>query len=222
MIRSIRKFLEPNKNPLRTKIEKINAFYPYDIPLINLTYTVIDLETTGLKPFQGDEIIAIGAVKIINGNITRPTFHAYVNPQREIPEIVQRLTGISPKTVQNAPPLINTLTTFLDFADNSVIVGHSVNFDLAFLNKHLTSLTGKKLTPRILDTVDLGLYLFPREPNYSLENFAQKFAISLRGRHTALGDAIICAKVFLNFLKILELKNINTWWQLSQEIYKVL
>ncbi|GAV21808.1 3'-5' exonuclease [Carboxydothermus pertinax] len=222
MIKSLKKFFDINQSPLRPKIDSLNAFLPYDIPLTKLNYTVIDLETTGLKPYQGDEILSIGAVKISNRKILRPAFHAYVNPQREIPEIVQKLTGIRQKTVQNAPPLKKTLDSFLMFSQNSVIVGHSVNFDLAFLNKHLSIWTGKKLNPRLLDTVDLGLYLFPREPSYSLEHFAQKFSISLKGRHTALGDAVICAKVFLNFLKILEKRNINTWWHLFREVYKVL
>jgi len=222
MIKSLKKFLEAKENKLRSKVEKLNNFFPYDVPLSQLTYTVIDLETTGLKPYQGDEILSIGAVKIIDRKICRPAFHAYVNPGREIPEIIQKLTGIKPPLLQNAPPIAKTIDALLDFAQNSIIVGHSVSFDLAFLNKHLNSLAGKRLSPRFLDTLDLGLYLYPREASYALEHFAQKFLISLKGRHTALGDAIICAEVFLNFLKILEKSNINTWWKLSRELYKVL
>jgi len=222
MIKAFWKFFELKENKMRQKIFSINNFFPYDVPLGNLSYTVLDIETTGLKPYHGDEIISLGAVKIINLQISRPALHAYVNPKRELPQTIQNLTGIKPAMLKNAPPLSKTLNSFLDYAQNTILVGHSLNFDLAFLNKHLIPLTGKKLSPKFLDTLDLGMYLFPHEKSYALEAFARKFAVDLKGRHTALGDAVICAKVFLNFLKILEKININTWWKLSRELYKVL
>ncbi|MCU0838035.1 MAG: exonuclease domain-containing protein [Rhodospirillales bacterium] len=181
-----------------------------DTPLSKLHYTVLDTETTGLDPAGGDEIIAIGAVRIVNGRILkRETFDVLVNPRRVISRESQAIHGISPAMLRTMPGIEDVLPKLARFVEDSVIVGHNIAFDMRFLAKKEAE-TGVKFTNPVLDTLLLELIAHPNIEDKSLEAIAGRLGITITGRHTALGDAMATAEVFLALLPMLAEKGIST------------
>jgi DNA polymerase-3 subunit epsilon/ATP-dependent DNA helicase DinG len=159
-----------------------------------LTHVALDLETTGLD--QGrDTIIEVGAVKF-EGDRILDTFQTFVNPGRNIPEFVQRLTGISNNQVKRAPFFSSVADELGDFVENHPIIGHNVSFDLGFLGAH-----GLPLQNLPYDTWDLASVLLPNSPQYSLGFLSDYFGVSHVDRHRALGDARATYHVFIELLR---------------------
>lgn len=176
---------------------------------------MIDLETTGFYPSGGDEIISIGAVLIRGGRIYRRlSFNRLVNPYRNIPEEVIRLTGISPNQVSKACSIYKVMPDFLSFIDGNVLIGHMINFDLSFLNRKL-KLCRTKIYNKSLDTANLAKALLPTLSDYSLDGLLTRFNIGNEGRHTALGDALLTAQLFLALLELGFEKNTARWCDLD-------
>lgn len=173
------------------------------------TYTVFDLETTGLKP-KNSEIIEIGAVKIQQGEII-DKFSTFVKPQNKIPAQITDITGITNKMVSDAPLIAQVIEDFLEFADNTVLVAHNADFDYGFLLKHLES--GDRYP--VLDTLGLSRALLPELKSHSLKSLVSHFNIQLDNHHRALDDAQATGEIFLNLMlrvserEIIELEDIN-------------
>jgi len=183
--------------------------------LSGIDFAVIDLETTGFYPSGGDEIISVGAVLIRRGRIHRKlSFDRLVNPYRDIPETVVRLTGICPNQIREAGSIYQVLPEFLSFIGGHVLIGHRVQFDLGFLNCKLKSCRAK-IYNQSLDTADLAKALFPLLPDYSLDGLLARFGIGNKGRHTALGDALLTARLFLTLLDLGFEKNAARWGDLD-------
>jgi DNA polymerase-3 subunit epsilon len=181
-----------------------------DATLGELSYTVIDTETTGLNPSEGDEIIALGAVRIVNGRILRrENFDYLINPCRTISEAAVAIHGISPEMVRGMPTIDQVLPRFYRFVEDTVIVGHNVAFDMRFLTLKEAQ-TGVKFTHPVLDTLLLAYLVHPNQEAQSLEAIAQRFGIVATGRHTALGDALTTAEIFLALIPLLEERGIRT------------
>jgi ATP-dependent DNA helicase DinG len=142
----------------------------------------IDLETTGLD-VATDKIIEIGAVKMQEGEILEE-YATLVNPHMSIPERTTLLTGIRPEDVVGAPSIRDVLPDLLEFVGDAPIIGHSVGFDLSFLNKN-----GVFTSNTPLDTYDLASVLLPTAPRYNLHSLTMAFAIELEDAHRALDDA---------------------------------
>ncbi len=154
----------------------------------------VDLETTGLDQDR-DTIIEVGAVKFQGGQVI-DTFQTLVNPGRNIPEFVQRLTGIKPSQVSRAP-FFNTIAGELgDFLENHPVIGHNVKFDLGFLASH-----GLQLQNPAYDTWDLASTLLPHAQQYSLAYLSDYFKVELRNHHRALADASATHQVFVELLR---------------------
>jgi DNA polymerase-3 subunit epsilon len=184
-----------------------------DLPLDAITCTVIDTETTGLEPDRGDEIIAIAAVRIVNGRILRgEVFDTLVNPQRPVPEASAAIHGITAGMLRGAPTINAVLPRFVRFVEDTVIVGHNVAFDLRFLAAKQAA-TGITFTNPVLDTLLLEWHVHPRQQDKDLEVIAARFGIAVAGRHTALGDALITAEIFLALVPILKQRGIATLGQ---------
>ncbi|MFO1145829.1 MAG: 3'-5' exonuclease [Rhodospirillales bacterium] len=104
-----------------------------DLPLDRLSVTVVDTETTGLDPDQGDEIIAVGAVRIVNGRILRQEiFDSFVRPRRLISESARAIHGISQDMLRAEPTIEDVLPRLHRFVEDTVIVGHNISFDMRF------------------------------------------------------------------------------------------
>ncbi|MCL6635561.1 MAG: 3'-5' exonuclease [Peptococcaceae bacterium] len=188
------------------------AKIPGQAALKELNYAVIDLETTGLSPRGSDEIISIGAVLIQNGRIRpEPLFHRLVNPRRDIPEQVASLTGITSDMVRNAADIFDVLPDFLRFIDSRVVVGHWVHFDLCFLNKKL-ELCRARINNVSVDTCNIARAVLPGWNDYTLDYLLAHYRLGHDGRHTALGDAVLTARLFLTLLDALAASRGVTRW----------
>ena len=184
-----------------------------DRPLAEMTFTVFDCEMTGLDPSGGDEIIQIGAVRIVNARIlTGETIDQLVDPQRSIPEAGIPIHHIHPHMVRGKPTIGQALPVFHRFAQGSVLVGHNVAFDLRFLKLKETA-TGCVFDHPVLDTLLLSSVVHPAEESHSLDAVAERLGITIGGRHTALGDALATAEVFAKLIPLLGRQGIRTLGQ---------
>jgi len=154
------------------------------------TIVSLDIETTGLDPLR-DAVIEIGAVRF-NGNRVEREWSTLINPNRIIPPQITQLTGITNEMVRTAPPLQAVLHELADFAGQAPIVGHSVHFDLSFLQPHQILNQND-----VLDTYELASVLLPTSSRYNLSALGQQLGIIVQGAHRALNDAQTTRSVFL-------------------------
>ena len=184
-----------------------------DRPLAALSYTVFDTETTGLDPAGGDKIIQIGAVRIVNGRLLRAeSFEQLVDPRRTIPAAGVPIHGIRPEMVVGQPTIDRVLPAFHDYARDTVLVAHNAAFDMRFLQLEEAA-TGVRFDQPVLDTLLLSAVVHPSQDSHGLEAIAERFGITVVGRHTALGDALVTAEVWLKLVALLEAAGIRTLGQ---------
>jgi DNA polymerase-3 subunit epsilon len=178
--------------------------------LLELTYTVFDTETTGLDPNRGDEIIAIGAVRIVRGRLLKSeTFETLVDPRRSVPAASFEVHGITTEALHGQPRIEQALPRFWRFAEDTVLVGHNAAFDMRFLQLKEEP-TGVRFRQPVLDTLLLAAIVHPSEASQALEAIATRLGVAVIGRHTALGDALATAEVFLGLLPLLAARGIHT------------
>ncbi|RJS44853.1 DEDD exonuclease domain-containing protein [Nocardioides cavernaquae] len=176
--------------PVRSRWESQRSFDELGRPLRDLTFCVVDLETTGGSAAGGSMITEIGAVKVCGGEVLGE-FQTLVNPHTAIPPFIAVLTGISNSMVATAPPIESALPAFLEFAAGSVLVAHNAPFDIGFL-QHFNEQQGR-VWPRfeVLDTAKLARRVITRDdaPNCKLSSLAQLFGATTTPNHRALADA---------------------------------
>lgn len=178
--------------------------------LIDLNYTAFDTETTGLDPVGGDEIISIGAVRIINGRILRgETFDQLIDPKWFMRPEVIRIHGITPERLEGQPTIDAVLPRFHAFVGDTVLVGHNVAFDMRFFQLKEEK-TGVRFVNPVLDTLLLSAVVHPHQETHSLEAIAERMGLNVVGRHTALGDAMLTANIFNRLIRLLKNKGIQT------------
>jgi DNA polymerase-3 subunit epsilon len=171
---------------------------------------VFDTETTGLDPSRGDEIIQIGAVRILNGRVLQQeTFDHFVNPRREMSKDSIKVTGITPEMLASHPTIDRVLPAFHQFCEETVLVAHNAAFDMRFLQLKEES-TGIRFTQPVLDTLLLSAVLHQDLSSHQLEAIAERLGINVIGRHTALGDALVTGEVFLKMIPLLAEKGVRT------------
>ena len=178
--------------------------------LSELSYTVFDTETTGLNPSQGDEIIQIGAARVVNHKLLRQEcFEQLVDPKRPIPEATIPIHGITPEMVQGQPTIDQVLPAFHAFVQDTVLVAHNAAFDMRFLQLKEPQ-TGLVFDHPVLDTLLLSALVHPNQESHRLEALAERFNVTIVGRHTAMGDAMVTAEIFLKLIPLLAEKGIHT------------
>lgn len=181
--------------------------------LVELAYTVFDTETTGLEPSAGDEILQIGATRIVAGKLRREDcFEQLINPQRDIPPAGIPIHGIRPEMVANAPTIDAVLPAFHAFAQDTVLVAHNAAFDMRFLQLKEAQ-TGAVFDQPVLDTLLLSAVVHPQQASHGLEAIAERLGVVILGRHTALGDAMVAAEIFLKLVPLLAERGIHTLGQ---------
>jgi DNA polymerase III subunit epsilon len=184
-----------------------------DRKLVDLVYTVFDTETTGLNPSDGDEIIQIGATRIVNGKLLRQEcFEQLVDPRRPIPAASIPIHGIQPEMVVGQPVIEDVLPAFHAFAQDTVLVAHNAAFDMRFLQIKEKK-TGIVFDHPVLDTLLLSAVVHPNQDSHRLEAIAERFNVTIIGRHTAMGDAMVTAEVMIKLIPLLAEKGIHTLGQ---------
>ena len=173
-----------------------------------IRYIVFDTETTGLEPFNGDKIIEIGAVELLDKERSGKTYHQLVNPEKKISKETTEITHITDEDVKNQPTFREIANDFLSFlkqqpkeCNKTVLVAHNISFDLKFLNHELKTIGLENLSEfEFIDTIELAHERFPHQ-KVSLDLLCEKFNISLDRRkkegHGALLDSQILVDVFL-------------------------
>ncbi len=193
-----------------------------DASLGSLSCTVFDTETTGLEPSAGDEIISIGAVRIVNGRLLRnEVFEQLVNPGRPLNPASARVHRIDPAALGGQPRIGEVLPAFHRFCEDTVLVAHNAAFDMRFLELKRAA-SGVYFDQPVLDTLLLSALAHPGLEDHRLEAIAERLGLDLIGRHTALGDALLTGEVFLKLLPRLAERGIVTLGQAldaSRETY---
>jgi DNA polymerase III subunit epsilon len=160
---------------------------------------VFDTETTGLSPANGDRLVEIGCVELVNRVDTGRTFHAYFNPERSMPIEAQNVHGLSDAFLADKPLFEDLVEDLLDFLEDSPLVAHSAAFDFAFMNQELGT-CGRLSIPnsRMIDTLALARVRHPGA-KHSLDALCTRYGIdrSHRVKHGALLDAQLLAQLYV-------------------------
>lgn len=164
---------------------------------------VFDTETTGFDPVAGDRLVEIGAVELINHVPTGKTYHQYINPEREVPEEVVKVHGLTTEYLKGFPVFADVAQDWVDFiGDDGVLVAHNATFDMRFINYELKRLGYAEYSwDRVVDTLEIAKSKFPGQRN-NLDILCKRFGIdnSARTFHGALLDAQLLAEVYLELL----------------------
>ena len=177
------------------------------------TFVVFDLETTGFSPSK-NQIIEIGAVKVVNGSIAQ-RFSTFVNPKVPIPFEIEQLTSINDDMVLDAPVIDEILPKFMDFCQDAVMVAHNADFDMSFI-KYNCSALGLDCEKTVLDTVALSRVLLPSLNRFKLDTVAKALNISLAHHHRAVDDAACTAEIFVKLVEMLRNRGVETMEDLDQ------
>lgn len=163
---------------------------------------VLDTETTGFNPLEGDRIVEIGAVELFNHMPTGKTYHQYINPERTMPKDAFEVHGLGDDFLRDKPVFKAIAQDFLDFVRSDTLVIHNASFDMKFLN-HELKLVGKSVLPmsQALDTLMIARKKFPGSPA-TLDALCRRFGVDNSGRekHGALLDSEILAEVYLELI----------------------
>ena len=163
---------------------------------------VLDTETTGLETRQGHRVIEIGAVELVDRQLTGRQFHTYVNPEREIEQGALEVHGITEEFLSDKPRFAEISDDLMAFVEGAELVIHNAPFDIGFIDNEL-ALTGHEIASittiaTVLDTLELAKDLHPGQRN-NLDALCKRYAVdnSSRTLHGALLDAAILADVYL-------------------------
>jgi DNA polymerase-3 subunit epsilon len=196
--------------------------------LLDLSYVVVDVETTGGSPTRGHRITEIAAV-VVRGGEVREVYETLVNPERSIPPAIIRLTGITHEMVRDKPPFREVCENVMDALGGHVFVAHNVTFDWRFVSAEIERASGRRLEGRRLCTVRLARKILPQLRSRSLghvadfygaDSFAQTYFEQHHGRerpwrHSAAGDAVATAHCLLRLLRDAADRGITTWGELD-------
>ncbi|MFH1670674.1 MAG: 3'-5' exonuclease [Patescibacteria group bacterium] len=168
------------------------------------TFTVFDVETTGLDPRRGHKIIELAALRIEDGKIlTDAPFNSFVNPERPIPMEAMQVNKIRNEDVLGAPTIDQVIPMFLEFAADSLLVAHNAEFDMGFLNTEKEHCWGYIDIPDALCTMRLSQSIFPNEFRHNLNVVALRLGLEMpTSRHRALPDVSLTAQALLKMIAI--------------------
>ena len=177
-------------------------------------FVVLDTETTGLDVNEGHRIVSIAATKIKNLKITNEILDELVNPECQISERSIEIHHITQDQVQNKPALKELDYKIYNFLEKTVLVGHNLNFDIKFIIKSApyTTIAHRVKNIVTIDTIYLAAGIYPHFKSYELSFLCENLKIQTEDqtRHSALGDSVITARLFLHLLEEASKKNVTT------------
>ncbi|MCL7489670.1 MAG: exonuclease domain-containing protein [Desulfobulbaceae bacterium] len=192
-----------------------------DQPLSCLNYVVFDTETTGFRPSEGDEILSIAAVRIVNGRILGgERFERLIKPRRPIPESSAPFLEITEDMLQDKPPVEVVLPQFKAFVNDAVLVAHNGAFDMNFFRR-MEDDSGVVFDNPVVDTLLLALLFDPQQTDYTLESIGRWLSIEVMANRTILDDCFFTAQIFLGMLDLLAEQGITTLGDLMAAMDKV-
>lgn len=166
--------------------KKLNTYVP--------DYVVFDLETTGTSCVT-DGVVEISAVRVVNGEIV-DEFSELVNPEKPISYFASQVNGITDDMVADCPPFDEVLGRFIDFIEDSVLVGHNIHtFDMKFIQRDAMEYFGKIIGNNYIDTLQIARLYLPEMEHHKLTDLAEHYGIETDGAHRALNDCRINQKV---------------------------
>lgn len=178
--------------------------------LRSLDYVVFDTETTGLNPSGGDQMISIAGVRIVNGRVlTGECFERLIHPGLSVPARSIEFHGITDRMLEGQPSIEQVLPQFARFVGDAVLVAHNAAFDMKFIEL-ASDRCQVKLSNPVLDTVLLSAFVHDHTNKHTLDDVTERYGVSIIGRHTALGDALATAHIFVKLVEQLSCRNINT------------
>lgn len=179
----------------------------------NTVFVIFDIETTGFNPWKED-LLEIGAVKYQNG-VKIDQFNRLIRPNKGISEEIQKLTGITPEMVTDAPFPEPVLAEFMAFCGDSVVVAHNARFDVGFISAKHQQFFDQKIKPVVVDTLGLARSVWPNFKSYRLNNVAKELGIKLLNHHRASDDAECAAQIFLKALEKLKTRQMTRLVELN-------
>jgi DNA polymerase-3 subunit epsilon len=163
---------------------------------------VLDTETTGLDAANGDRLIELGCIELVNRIPTGREFHRYLNPERDIHPDAVAVHGLTPEFLKDKPLFNDVADEFLAFLGDAPLVAHNASFDLGFINAELARASRAPLAAsRVVDTLALARRRHPAGPN-TLDALCKRYGIDLseRTKHGALLDSMLLASVYVELL----------------------
>jgi DNA polymerase-3 subunit epsilon len=183
-------------------------------PLATLPFAVVDVETTGTVPENGDRITEIAVVRV-HGGIVGAQYARLINPQRTIPGYISALTGISNAMVRDEPPFRDRAPEIRSLLDGAVFTAHNAAFDWRFVQAELVRSAVAPLDGPRLCTVRMARLFLPQLPRRSLDAVTTHFGIGIAARHRAAGDALATAHALCRLLALATDAGLTTWGALE-------
>lgn len=177
--------------------------------MLNPTYAIVDIETTGHSPAKGDRMIQFAVVFVRDWKI-QSTFSTFIQPGKKIPFFIQDLTNISDEDVKDAPIFEAVAGKIYDMLEDCIFVAHNTNFDLSFVQAEFKRIGFPIWKGKKMDTVELSRLLFPTSYSYKLQDITQERGIELTNAHRADDDAYATAELFIECMKEIEKLPIQT------------
>lgn len=174
------------------------------------SFTIFDVETTGLYPYSGDRICEIGALRVGPKGKMAKRFHSLVDPKRPISYGAFSVNGITDCMVKGKPTIRDILPNFLKFIDGSVLVAYNAGFDLGFIECALGEDRQILEDYYIIDALRLARRLFPAAGRYNLKVLCDSLGIRSGSEHRAMADVLMTWKVFEKELNLLRLQGVAT------------
>ena len=162
---------------------------------------ILDTETTGFDPASGHRVVEIGCIELFNHIPTGKTFHVYLNPDRDVPEEVVKVHGLTAEFLADKPKFADVAKDFIEYVSGAELIIHNAPFDVEFLDQELSMAGLKKLSvycPSVIDTLAMARELHPGKRN-GLDALCERYGVnnSHRTLHGALLDARLLAEVYL-------------------------
>lgn len=204
--------------------DSVNMVYKCDGVNIDSEFVVFDIETTGLNP-RFDDIIEIGAVRVVNRQVT-DSFSTFVGIDRKLPDKIVELTSITDDMLRGQPKIAKILPEFIKFAGNSVLVAHNASFDISFMKEKIKVYLNENYNPSVLDTLELSRALMKDVKNHKLNTLTKKLGIRLENHHRAVDDAGATGQLLISLLNMLndreiyDIENLNDTLKKDIDIVK--